>query len=149
MVRPDAVKPTLLVTIPGVLTIKCHELTVDEQLALASALSDEFQGDLLALARDEDIVFDVLAGKDLDKSRVESVIRSFIGRRKDAEHYSLEVSGEVLVVHSADPLARSRGRKPGGMPSNLLKCPYCSFVTPYQEAYDVHFRSHLVGVGVR
>lgn len=130
------------------LTINCHELSVDEQLALASALSDEFQGRVLALVRDEDIVFDIITGSDLDETRVESVAMSFIGRRKDAEYYSLERSGDVLIVHSADPLARSRGRRQGGLPSNLLQCPFCSFVTPYQEAYDVHFRSHGAMIGV-
>jgi hypothetical protein len=124
-------------------------LTVDEQLALASALSDGFNGELVALVRDEDIVFDVFAGKGPDESKVESIVRDFMGRRKDAHHYSLVRSGEVLTVHSADPLARSRGRKQGGLPDNLLQCPFCSFVTPYQEAYDVHLRSHGAMLGLR
>lgn len=145
----DVVKRFLALQKIGLLTINCHELSADEQLALASVLSDEFQGRVLALVRDEEIVFDIIAGRDLDEARVESVVMSFIGRRKEAEHYSLERSGDILVVHSSDPLARARGRKRGGLPANLLRCPFCNFVTPYQEAYDVHFRSHGTMMGVR
>jgi hypothetical protein len=131
------------------LTVNCHELSVDEQLALASALSDEFQGRVIALVRDEDIVFDSITGSPPNDAEVERVVRSFIGRRKEAEHYSLTRNGEVLIVHSADPLARARGRRSVGLPPNLLQCPFCGFVTPYQEAYDVHLRSHGAMLGVR
>ena len=122
---------------------------MDEQLALASNLSDEFQGRVLALVRDVDIVFDVIAGKGLDEAHVESVVRRFIGRRKDAVHYSAERSGEVLTIHSPDPLARGRGRRRGGLPDNLLQCPICGFVTPYEESYVIHYRSHGALMGVR
>ena len=128
------------------IVIDCHELTVDEQLALASSLSDQLQGRAIALVRDEDIVFDVMRGNDLDQGQIESLVKQFISRRKESEHYSVERKGETLVVHSADPLARGRGRMEGRLPDNLLQCPFCPFVTPYQEAYVVHVRSHGVGV---
>ena len=130
----------------AMLVVECHELTVDEQLALASALSDGLQGDALALARGEDIVFDVFSGTELSPERVERLILGFVSRRKESEHYSLERSGETIIIRSPDPLARGRGRKEGRLPDNLLKCPFCPFVTPYQEAYTVHVRSHGFGV---
>jgi len=126
--------------------IDCHELTLDEQLALASTISDQLQGNAIALVRDEDIVFDVMSGKDLDERQVEDLVKQFISRRRESEHYSVERTGETLVVHSADPLARGRGRKEGRLPDNILGCPFCPFVTPYQEAYNIHVRSHGFGV---
>ncbi len=126
--------------------IDCRELTVDEQLALAGALSDDLGGQVVVLVRDSDIVFDVLTGAPPSESEIEAVTMGFISKRKDSEHYSIERQGDRIVVHSADPLARARGRKEGTLPDNLLKCPYCSFVTPHQEAYDVHVHSHAFGL---
>jgi len=131
---------------PLVLTVDCRELTIDEQLALASALSDELQGGAVALLRDEDIVFDVIGGKEVDEGRVMAVVREFVGRRKEGDHYGVELKGDRLIVHSADPLARSRGRRKQGLPPNILKCPACNFVTPYEEALVVHLRSHYAGL---
>jgi len=126
--------------------IDCHELTVDEQLALAGSLSESFQGKVVALVNGDKVVFDTIEGPPPDEDRIERLVSDFISRRKDSKYYSIERVGQALVVHSADPLARERGRKQAGLPDNVLKCPFCAFVTPYQEAYNVHFRSHLFGV---
>ena len=128
------------------LTIDCHELTVDEQLALASALSEDLQGEALAFVRDDDIVFDVISGKGVDVARAFAVAKDFVARRKDAQYYSIERDGERLIVHSADPLARSRERKRPDLPANILKCPACGFVTQYEEALVVHWRAHYAGL---
>ncbi len=126
--------------------VNCRELTIDEQLALAAAISEAFQGKAVALVRDADLVLDVIEPPPPAEDDVESVVAGFISKRKGGEHYSLERDGETFFVHSADPLARSRGRGRPTLPDNLLKCPYCSYVTPYREAYDVHSRSHGFGV---
>jgi len=128
------------------ITIDCHELTVDEQLALAAAISDGLMGRALALVKDTQIVLDPLLNQDPDSSEVATVIRGFLSKRKEAEHYSFETDGERFVVHSADPLARARGRKTMSLPANVLKCPWCGFVTQYQEMYTVHVRAHAVGL---
>jgi len=130
---------------PGMLLIDCRELTVDEQLALASSLSDNLEGRAIALVRDADIVFDVMSGKALDEVQIEGLVRKFISKRSGSQHYTIERTGDTLVVHSADPLARGRGRMEGRLPANLQQCPFCMFVTPYQEEYAVHVRSHLFG----
>jgi hypothetical protein len=125
-----------------VLEVECKELTLDEQLALASSFSDSLAERALALVSDSKIVFDSLSGPALEHSEVEALARGFVSKRKDAELYSFEWNGEVMVIHSPDPLVRSRSRKVATLPDNLLMCPFCSFVTPYQEAYNVHVRSH-------
>jgi len=122
--------------------VDCSELTADEQLALASSISDSLAGRTLALVSDTKIVFDNLSGPAISQSEIEAQVRTFVSRRKDAKLYSLEWKGEVMVIHSPDPLVRSRGRMEGRLPDNLMMCPFCSFVTPYQEAYNVHVRSH-------
>jgi len=124
------------------LELDCHELTLDEQLALASSISDSLAGRALALVSDSKIVFDTLSGSTLRPDEVETALRAFISRRKDAALYSVEGNGETLTVHSPDPLARGHGRKEGQLPGNLLMCPFCPFITQYQETYNIHVRSH-------
>ena len=121
-------------------------MTVDEQLALAAAISDGLVGRALALVKDTQIVVDPLSNPDPDPSDVAAIIRSFLSKRKEAEYYSLNADGERFVVRSADPLARARGRKEMSLPANVFKCPWCAFVTPYQEMYTVHVRAHAVGL---
>lgn len=122
--------------------IDCSQMTFDEQLALASALSDGLGGRAVALVKDDKIVFDELSNVSTDE--VLRLTRAFVARKKDASLYEVQASGDDVVVHTPDPLARSRGRRDTGesLPPNLLKCPFCGFVTPYKELYDVHFRSH-------
>lgn len=126
--------------------IDCKEMDLDEQLALASAVSDGLKGRGVAFVKDDKIVVDELSK--VPVGDVASAVRSFVERRNDRSGYSVEVGGDSVVVHTPDPLARSRGRKDTGelLPPNLMKCPFCNFVTPYQELYNVHLRSHGFGV---
>lgn len=123
------------------LKLDCAELTVDEQLGLAGALNERLGGRAIAFVKGKEIVLDPVSDPPR-ADEVVSVVRDFVSRRKDGQHYSVEVTEGSIVVRSADPLARSRERKHPGLPPNLLQCPFCPFVTPYQEMYNVHFRSH-------
>ena len=127
--------------------VDCSEMTVDEQIALASAISDGLGGRGMALVKDAKIVLDVISGEVPTKD-VLALVRNFVARRKDAQDYTIDTNGDEIIIHTPDPLARSRGRRDTGqlLPPNLLKCPFCSFVTPYQELYNVHLRSHGFGV---
>lgn len=100
----------------------------------------------MALVKDTRIVLDSMSNAAPVPSEIEPIIRLFLSRRRDAQHYSVDIDDGTFVIRSPDPLARSRGRKGGQLPENLLKCPYCIFATPYQEVYDVHVRSHLFGL---
>jgi hypothetical protein len=126
--------------------IDCSEMTLDEQFALASTISESLAGRAVGLIRDTKIVLDTISGS-VSLGDVQHVVAEFVSKRKESQYYSVEVKGgDIIVVHSADPLARSRGRRdPGQMlPPNLLKCPFasCGFVTPYRELYDIHVKSH-------
>ena len=127
------------------ITIDCHELSTDERLALASSISDALQGRGVALARDKDIVMDSLSGPPPDFVEIEAMVRRFIGKRHDSAHYSVEGMGDMLVIHSPDPIKAARGRRTATLPDNLMKCPFCPFVSRYEEAYNVHLRSHGFG----
>jgi hypothetical protein len=124
------------------IAIECREMDLDVQLALASAVSDGLNGRGMALVKDDKIVIDELSK--VSASDVALIVRAFVSKRSDPSHYSVEVDGDSIVVHTPDPLSRSRGRKDTGelLPPNVLKCPFCSFITPYQEMYNVHIRSH-------
>ena len=126
---------------PAPFNIDCRELTVDEQIALASDISDSLGGNGVALVNSDKIVVDFF-DEQPDVDKVVSIVSEFIGRRKESQYYSIERVGDSLAVHSADPLAAQKRRPTEKLPPNLLKCPFCSFVTPYQELYNVHARSH-------
>lgn len=129
------------------LKIECAELTVDEQLALAGVINERLEGRAIALARGKEIVLDSVSGPQPTAEGVAPIVKEFVSKRKEGRYYSVEVGKDSLVVRSADPLARAREHKHPGLPPNLLQCPFCPFVTPYQEAYDVHFRSHGFAIG--
>ena len=131
----------------GVVLIDCSELSADEKLALASQISDRLGGTAIVLVKGEDIVFDQLSGEKPDPSVVKDAVIHFISRRKKAEDYSVEVIGERIVVHSADPIAAMRKKRQKQLPPNLQQCPFCGFVTPYEELYTVHLRAHLPPLG--
>ena len=126
--------------------VDCAEMTLDEQLALASAVSEDLAGEAVGLIKGTKIVLDNLSAR-ISVSDVEDVVTRFVSRRKESQHYSVEVKGGSIVIHTPDPLVRSRGRRDSGqmLPPNLLHCPFtsCGFVTPYQELYDVHVKSHF------
>lgn len=126
--------------------IDCSEMDLDEQLALASAVSDGLAGRGVAMVKDAKLEIDEFAK--IEPADVAGIVRSFVSKRKDAQLYSVAVQDGRILVHTPDPLARARGKKDPGqiLPPNLLKCPFCSFITPYQELYNVHMRSHLFGV---
>lgn len=127
--------------------VDCSEMTLDDQLALGSAISDGLGGRAFALVKDDKLVLDSMSGK-VSVGEVEGVVRGFISKRKDAKYYSVEADGERIRVRTPDPLARSRGRKDSGqmLPPNLLKCPYssCGFVTPYPEVMRNHIYLHAL-----
>ncbi len=124
------------------LEVDCAELSTDEELALASAISDALMGAGVALINGNKIVFDSVSKGKLDEKVIESSVEEFVRHRKQSEYYSVEKNGDSLVVHSADPVKGARKKSPSRLPPNLYKCPFCSFVSPYEELYIVHTRSH-------
>ena len=128
------------------IVIDCSELSADEKLALAMQISDTLDGTAIALVKGEDIVLDEISDEKPDRSVVKIAVEDFISRRKDAEHYSMEEVGERIVVHSADTVSAMRKKAQNQLPPNLRQCPYCAFITPYEEEYAVHVRAHLFGV---
>jgi hypothetical protein len=127
------------------IVIDCSELSTDEKLALAAQISDDMSGSVFALVKGVNIVLDALTREKPELSEVKAVVADFISRRKDGSEYSMDVSGDQITVHSADPVAALRKRRQNELPPNLRQCPYCAFVTEYEELYTVHVRAHGVG----
>lgn len=128
------------------LEVDCSELTPDELYALAGAITESLGGSGMAVLKGRKIVLDDLTGSPLDETKVYDAVVGFIARRRDAANYSVEKEGERIVVHSPDPIAAAHAKRAGQLPPNLFKCPFCPFVTPYEEAYVVHYRSHGFGM---
>ena len=124
------------------ISIKCNELSTDEQLALAEAITAGMEGVALALVRGDEVVLDQLGDVSPKTETVEQIVKGFISRRTDPAHYSYEINGEKIVIHSPDPVRAMRERRKPTLPDNVFKCPFCPFVTPYEEMYVVHYRSH-------
>jgi hypothetical protein len=122
--------------------VDCAELSNDEELALASEISDRLEGRALALVKQDSIVLDQLTDERLDVEALRPIVGDFMSRRKDSEHYSFEVDGQKIVVHSADPIAASRRKAENTVPPNLMQCPYCWFITQSEGEYTLHLKSH-------
>src|ERR1700722_4934429 len=122
------------------IVIDCSELSADEKLALAAQISDDMSGSVFALVKGKDIVLDPLSSEKPELWRVQAVVADFVARRKDSSNYSMDVSGDRIVVHSADPIPALRKERQNELPQNLRQCPYCAFVTEYEELYTVHVR---------
>ncbi|MGA2198473.1 MAG: hypothetical protein ABSG45_00900 [Nitrososphaerales archaeon] len=129
-----------------VLTIDCSEISADEKLALASQISDALEGRALALTKSDSIVLDMLTDEEVDLGTLQAIVDDFVSRRSDSKYYSVDASDETIVIHSADPIAASRRKTENTLPPNLRQCPFCAFITQYEEEYIVHYRSHLFGV---
>jgi hypothetical protein len=126
--------------------VDCSELSADEKLALASQISDSLEGVAVALVKGEDIVLDQLTDEKVEPSMVKNAVESFIWHRDDAGHFSVEVAGDRVIVHSADPASAMSKKEHYRLPPNLKQCPYCSFISEYDEEMTVHVRTHLFGV---
>ena len=122
--------------------VDCAELSNDEELALASEISDRLEGRALALVKQDSIVLDQLTDERLDVEALRPIVGDFMSRRKDSEHYSFEVYGQKIVVHFADPIAASRRKAENTVPPNLMQCPYCWFITQSEGEYTLHLKSH-------
>jgi hypothetical protein len=122
--------------------VDCSQISADEELALAAELNGALKGRAICFINHGKIVFDSLSAERLDADAVERAVRDFVARRNDAEHYSVERIDESILVRSPDPIAASHRRRIEELPPNVYKCPFCPFVTPYQELYVVHYRSH-------
>ena len=122
--------------------VDCAELSNDEELALASEISDRLEGRALALVKQDSIVLDQLTDERLDVEALRPIVGDFMSRRKDSEHYSFEVDGQKIVVHSADPIAAPRRKAENTVPPNLMQCPYCWFITQSEGEYTLHLKSH-------
>ncbi len=125
------------------ITIDCKELTTDEELALASSVSDSLQGAAVALIQSGGIVLDDYTPGGLKVGDVQRLVEDFFAAKDGG--YEVEAEGSRILVHSSHPDAGLKRGQPT-LPPNLLKCPFCPFVTPYQEMYVVHTRAHLFGV---
>ena len=124
------------------LEIDCGELSADEQIALAGEITQSMKGKAVAILKGRVIVFDLIAEGPLEEGVVAEAVSHFISKRKDSMLYAVQRDGDRLVIRSPDPL-RARGRAPSkGLPPNLFKCPFCPFVSPYEELYVIHYRSH-------
>ena len=124
------------------LEIECGELSEDEQIALAGEITESMKGKAVAVLKGREIVLDTIRKGPLDEGVVVDTVSRFVSMRRDSALYSVQRVGERLVIHSPDPI-RARGRVSAkGLPPNLFKCPFCHFVSPYEELYVVHYRSH-------
>lgn len=123
--------------------VDCSELSADEKLALAWQLSDKLEGVAVALVKGEDIVLDPLSDEGPEPSAVKDSVTDFlISQRKDAARYAVEVVGERIVVRSGDPVSAMRKKKQNQLPPNLMQCPFCGFVTQYEDLRMLHIRLH-------
>jgi hypothetical protein len=128
------------------LRVDCRDLSNDEKAALAGEISDELDGRAIALIKLNSIVFDRLDGSEVTPESILAAVSRFISERTGSVGYSYQLEGDVITVHATIPAHADKQIDRSQLPPNLMQCPYCSFITQYQEEYNVHLRAHLVGV---
>ncbi len=128
--------------------VDCSELSGATKLALASAISDGLQGSGIALLRGNNIVIDRLSEHELGIAELQSVVKSYFSSRKDASTYRIEGKGDSIVVHSTELIPDQEKKTPSELPSGLVQCPVCGFVTTSQEKYHAHIRMHDIMRGI-
>lgn len=129
--------------------IDCSELTKGEQLALASAISEGLEGVGVALIKGDEIVVDQLTARRVEVGSIMPVVSMFVSKRRDSLLYSLDVSDDVITLHSPDPIAARSSRSSSRPPPNVFQCPACGLMLPSQERYDDHMRMHDILRGLR
>ena len=129
---------------PVMIVVDCTELSSDEKLALADAISTGLEGLAFALPKGDSIVLDQLTEEKVDQDRVMPIIKDFFARRKASSDYSAEIKGETIVVHSSDPIAAMQKKRGSQLPPNLYQCPFCPYVTQYEEQSILHSRLHFL-----
>jgi hypothetical protein len=122
--------------------IDCSELSGDVKLALAESVSEGLRGSGIALLDGNGIAVDQMPGRNLQADEIGSLVRGFFSSRKDAKEYSFEREGEVIVVHSVEPVPKDKKRVSEVLPPNLFQCPVCGFVSTSKEEYEDHIRMH-------
>ncbi len=121
--------------------VDCSELTGDEMLAMASAISERLEGTGVAIVKDDKIMIDQMSKSKITTATVLSVIEAFVSRRKDPEHYSVEVSRNSIIVHSRGPLIGGEKKTIHRLPPGFLQCSLCGFLTKDQERLSLHIRT--------
>lgn len=82
----------------------------------------------------------------MSKSRVTTavvlpVIEAFVSRRKDPTYYSVEVSGDNIIVHLHDLLKGDEKKMIRRLPPGFLQCSLCGFLTKDRERLSLHIRT--------
>ena len=80
--------------------VDCSELTLDQQLALASTISESLAGRAVGLVRDTKIVLDTISGN-VSLADVEQIVSEFVSKRKESQYYSVEVKGRESSLFTA------------------------------------------------
>jgi hypothetical protein len=89
----------------------------------------------------DEIVFDELVEGAMDLRTTTRLVGDFLGEK--APDCRLESEGDAIIVRS--PVPRVKTAPNESLPPGLLQCPFCAFVTLYEEEYTVHERAHLWG----
>lgn len=128
--------------------VDCSELSGETKVAIAEAISEGLGGAGVALLDGDYVAIDTLSGPDIGADRVQSILRSYISRRKDASLYRVESDGKHLAVRSSLALSPKEKRVEDKLPPGLFQCPVCGFVTTSEGSYQDHLRIHDLLRGV-
>ena len=72
--------------------VDCSEMTLHDQLALASVISDGLGGRAFAVVKDAKLVLDTYSK--VSVGEVASIVQDFVLKRRDSEYYSVKADGD-------------------------------------------------------
>jgi len=120
--------------------VDCSELTGDEMLAVASAISEGLDGRGVAIAKDDKIMIDQRTKSKITVAEVLSLVETFVSRRQSPMRYSVEVSGNNIVVHSRVAPKGGEKKTIHRLPPGFLQCSLCGFLTRNRDELTLHVR---------
>ena len=87
------------------------------------------------------IALDPLTDSELNTNNVKTHLERFLTERGIIQHFIIKVGGEMIKITAIS----ERKIQENNIQSPFLMCPYCGFVTSYEEELDVHMKADLSG----
>jgi len=114
------------------------------EVELASYFSERLKG-VLPLVKRRKVVFDeTSSGRGLTTTEVVDVLKSFLAARSLSRDYEIALERDEITLRAQKPSPARKFKGGHRPPPNLHICPHCGYVTPYEDVYWIHVKTHYV-----
>ncbi|MFQ5920577.1 MAG: hypothetical protein ACE5JV_01000 [Nitrososphaerales archaeon] len=123
---------------PTMITIDCHDMR-ELKVELAAYISERTK--VVALMKSDEIVLDSLTDDVADVNDVSQHVTAFLAMKDLSKDFLVKVKGKKIIIVSISGRKVTRTDKD----LELLECPHCGMLSPYEEEMSVHLKAHYIG----